>query len=112
VPITAKLSRKFYEKFGDDVTNELVDWLNQVDLSYRNELRQLNDLNYARFEAKLDAKIEQLVSRREFEERFAQLRTDMAGLRADLIKWMFLFWAGSTATMVGLAFTISRFVRP
>jgi hypothetical protein len=108
VPITAKLSRKFYEKFGDEITNELVEWFNQVDLTYRTELRQLNDLNYARFEAKL----EQLVTRREFEERFAQLRTDMAGLRADLIKWMFLFWAGSTATMVGLAFTISRFVRP
>lgn len=108
MPITARWSRKFYEKFGDDITNELVDWLNKVDLTYRTELRQLNDLNYSRFEAKL----EQLVSRREFEERFAQLRTDMAALRADLIKWMFLFWAGSTATMVGLAFTISRFVRP
>jgi hypothetical protein len=49
-----------------------------VDLTYRTELRQLNDLNYSRFEAKL----EQSVTRREFEER------------------------------VGLAFTISRFVRP
>jgi hypothetical protein len=25
--MTARLSKKFYEKFGDDLTKELVDWL-------------------------------------------------------------------------------------
>ena len=54
-----------------------------MDLTYRTELRQLNDLNYSRFEAKL----EHLVGRREFEERTGEV-------------------------MVGLAFTISRLVRP
>ena len=28
MPLTAKLSRKFYETFGDDIANELVDWFN------------------------------------------------------------------------------------
>jgi len=28
MPVTAKLSRKFYERFGDDLTNELVEWFN------------------------------------------------------------------------------------
>lgn len=50
MPITAKLSRKFYETFGDEVTNELVEWLNQVDATYRSDLCELN---FARFEAKL-----------------------------------------------------------
>ncbi len=26
MPVTAKLSRKFYETFGDELANELVDW--------------------------------------------------------------------------------------
>ena len=30
MPVTAKLSRQFYEKFGDDITNELVEWFNKV----------------------------------------------------------------------------------
>jgi len=30
MPVTAKLSRKFYEAFGDEIANELVDWFNQV----------------------------------------------------------------------------------
>ena len=27
MPVTAKLSRKFYERFGDELTNELVFWV-------------------------------------------------------------------------------------
>jgi len=60
MPVTAKLSRKFYEKFGDDVANELVDWFNMVDATYRSELRELNELNYARFDAKLEQRIAEL----------------------------------------------------
>ena len=60
VPVTAKLSRKFYEKFGDDVANELVEWFNMVDATYRSELRELNDLNFERFEAKLEQRIAEL----------------------------------------------------
>src|SRR2546427_791518 len=72
MPVTAKLSRKFYEKFGDDVTNELVEWFNLVDATYRSDLRELNELNFARFEAKI-------------EQRIAELRAEMlAGFaRAD-----------------------------
>jgi len=39
MPVTAKLSQKFYERFGDDLANELVTWLNQVDATYRGEFR-------------------------------------------------------------------------
>ena len=67
MPVTAKLSQKFYAKFGDDLTNELVDWLNQVDATYRSDLRELNELNFARFDAKLDQRAAEL------EQRAAQL---------------------------------------
>ena len=29
MPVTARLSRKFYERFGDEITNELVDCFNK-----------------------------------------------------------------------------------
>lgn len=51
MPVTAKLSRQFYEKLGDAIANELVDWLNQVALSFRGELRDLNESNFSRMEA-------------------------------------------------------------
>ena len=88
MPLTATLSRKSYEKFGDDLTNELVNWLNQVDATYRTELRDLNETNFARFNA--------------------ELRAGLAGLEALLIKWMFLFWIGQAVTTVGLVFGVVR----
>jgi hypothetical protein len=60
----------------------LVEWLNQVDATYRSELRDQNEMNFARFDAKLD-------------QRLAELKVDVANLKAELIKWMFLFWAGT-----------------
>jgi len=104
--VTAKLSRKFYEKFGDDITNELVDWFNTVDTTYRTELRELNELNFGRFDAKLealggrfDAKLEALEDR---------LGARMAAFEARIIKWMFLFWIGQAVTTVGLVFGVVR----
>lgn len=53
IPATARLSNAFYDRLGDDRANELVEWFNQVDLTHRTELRELNDLNVARFDARL-----------------------------------------------------------
>ncbi len=114
MPVTAKLSRKFYERFGDELANELVDWFNQVDATYRTDLRELNELNFARFDAKLeqrfaqaDAKLEQRFAQADakLEQRLAQADANwerrIAQLRADLIKWMFIFWTGTTVTLFG-----------
>ena len=53
MPVTAKLSRKFYDKLGDDIANELVEWFNAVDATYRSDFREMNELNFARFDAKV-----------------------------------------------------------
>jgi hypothetical protein len=113
MPLTAKLSRRFYEKFGDEIVNELVELLNRVDTAYRTELREQNELNYARFDAKLEQRIAELGAalRGEMAEMVRSLRAEIAqqgtllraeisslkvevhALKAELIKWMFLFWS-------------------
>ena len=93
MPVTATLSRKFYETVGDDVANELVDWFNQVDATYRNDLRELNELNFARFDAKLEQRIAE--SEQRLERRLGELQS-------GLIKWMFIFVTGSTFTVLGV----------
>ncbi len=97
VPVTAKLSKRFYEVLGEDVANELVDWFNAVDLTYRGDLRELNELNFARFDAKLEQRLAELR---------AELRAELHGLRADLIKWMFGFWVTTVLTLAGLMFAL------
>jgi hypothetical protein len=69
LPVTAKLSRRFYEQFGDEVTNELVNWFNAVDETYRSQLRELNELNWERFRSELRA--EGASIRAEMDRRFA-----------------------------------------
>ena len=91
MPVTAKLSRKFYEKFGDDVANELVEWFNMVDATYRSDLRELNELNFARFDAKL-------------EQRLAQLET-------RLTKRLFGFWIAQSATTAALVFGVVKLLQ-
>ena len=66
-------------RFGR-IANELVEWFNAVDATYRAELREQNEMNFSRFDARL-------------EQRMAELKT-------DLVRWMFAFWA-PTALAIG-----------
>ena len=72
-----------------------MNWFNDVDATYRANLREINEANYARF----DAKLEQRTA-----EWGAALRTDMAALRVELIRWMFAFWIGHVVTTAGIVF--------
>ena len=131
MPVTAKLSRKFYEKLGDEVANELVEWFNSVDATYRSDLRDLNELNFARFDAKveqrwaqfdakleqrlaqLDAKLEQRVAelRGEMREGFARVDQRFAEFETKLTKRLFAFWVTQAATTVGLVLGVVRLLR-
>ena len=100
MPVTAKLSKRFYEVLGEDVANELVDWFNAVDLTYRTDLRELNELNFARFDAKLEQRLAEL--RAELGHEMAQLRAELHGFRVDMLRWMFGFWVTTVLMLGGL----------
>ena len=102
MPVTARLSKAFYDRFGEQVTNELVGWFNDVDATYRSDLKDFNELNFARFDAKVeqrfafyDAKWETRLV--EFEakvdQRFvaleAKVLTTMEQRFAEQTRWMF-----------------------
>lgn len=91
MPVTAKLSRKFYEKLGDDVAGELVDWFNAVDATYKSELKEINELNWERFKATLHAEI-------------SSLRAEMRGEISNVMKWMFIYWSGTVAAIIGTSY--------
>ena len=132
VPVTAKLSKKFYETFGEDVTNELVEWFNSVDATYRGDLRELNELNelnFARFDAKLEQRLAELDARwgsrwsaldAKLEQQLAKLRAEiqtqlaqgLAGVETRLVSWLFKFWVptavGIVATGIGVVAILFR----
>jgi hypothetical protein len=65
-------------------------------------LREQNDLNWARVEARI-GQVETSL-RSEFNQGLAGLRSDLdvglERLRSDLLKWMFLFWTGTALTAI------------
>ncbi|HVX41852.1 MAG TPA: hypothetical protein VHB25_19990 [Gemmatimonadaceae bacterium] len=81
MPVTAKLSRRVYEQLGDDVVNAIVDWFNQVDATYRGDLREMNDLNFARFDAKLGERLAEFEAK--VERRLAEFEAKIERRLAD-----------------------------
>ena len=84
-----------------------------LDATYRADLRELNELNFARFDAKLeqrlatldaawqgrwtqlDAKLEQCLA-----ELRVELVKELAGVKSGL-KWMLAFWAPTALAVIG-----------
>jgi hypothetical protein len=86
MPVTAKLSKLFYERLGEEVANELVDWFNAVDATYRGDLRELNALNFSRFDAKLEQRLAELDAKSG--ARWSQLDAKLEQRLAELdAKW-------------------------
>jgi hypothetical protein len=115
--------------------SELVEWFSSVDATYRADLRELNELNFARFDAKLEQRIAQSESRLDAKidgvetrlnaridrveaklnaridrveaELSAKIDRGLADLRAELLKWMFLFWLGTVGPILALLWPIA-----
>ena len=98
-----------------------MEWFNAVDATYRSDLRELNELNFERFDAKLeqrfaeqDAKWERRFAGQDnkWDRRFVELRAEMQvglqRLETRLIKYLFGFWIAQAATTVGLVFGVVK----
>jgi len=129
MPVTAKLSQQFYQRLGDDIATELVEWFNAVDATYRSDVRAIADAQSARIDAQMGqmrAELRQEIGglgaglRQEIAELRAEMRAGFAAvderfratdarmdakleaLRSDLLRWMFLFWVGTMGTVLAL----------
>ena len=100
--IATNFSKEFYDKLGHEVVEEMVNWFNQTDVEYRTQLRDLNDRNYARFEAKLEQR---------FSEQDAKWERRQNDQFSRLLKWMFVFWSTSLVGMIGLSIAIVRLLQ-
>src|SRR6266487_3865067 len=59
-----------------------LDWFNAVDATYRADLRELNELNFARFDAKLEQRLATLDAK--LEQRLAELDAKWGGRWTEL----------------------------
>jgi hypothetical protein len=79
-----------------------------VDATYRADLRELNELHFARFDAKLEQRVAQLDAK--IDQRIAELRRDLtieiARAQQATLRWMFTFWAPTALAIVGTAIAV------
>ncbi|MCH7489878.1 MAG: hypothetical protein IID05_04200 [Gemmatimonadetes bacterium] len=77
----SRAERTFSDTFGEDVVNELVDWFNRMDATYRADLRDMNELNFARFDATLQQGFAEADAK--WERRFAELERRWAEFTSE-----------------------------
>jgi hypothetical protein len=128
MPVTARLLQRLRETLGDEATNDLFAWVEDAGWVNRAAVREIADLYFERFEARLgeavarlDARLEQGLAQVRAEVRQevarleqglaavrAEVRADLATQRADLVKWMFMFWLGTILPLAGLMVALLR----
>ena len=82
-------------------------WMQQVD-AQRAELRELNELNFSRFDARLTEARETMRAdlaelRQTLQVGLSSVETKLERRSADLIKWSFVFWVGAVGAIAVLA---------
>ncbi len=91
------------------VEGELREEIRRVEGKLREEIRQV--------EVKLREEINQLDGKLQTTEsalrrEIHQVREDMQSMKADLIKWSFVFWVGAVAALSGVMFALLRDLGP
>jgi hypothetical protein len=118
VPLAIKLSKKFYDRFGDEIVTEFVDLLNEVDATYKSELKELIEAQSTRLDAKLDnglaevraelkltaSKAELKDLERRMEVGFADMRTALEKGLKEQTRFFFLAWSALLASNIALWF--------
>ena len=76
----------------------------------RAAVREVADLYFARFEARLEKGLAEV--RSEMDKGFSKVRSEMdvrlADQRADLVKWMFIFWVSTVVPLAGLVIALTK----
>jgi hypothetical protein len=85
-----------------------VEWFNAVDSTYQGQLKEINDLNWARMDARFDVFESRM---RTFESRMEALEFRMEArfekFRSEMLLWMFAFWTATVIPVIGVMVALS-----
>jgi len=91
------------EKLGEDGADALISLINQSQSNNKAEILQFVE---EKFERRLSEEIAGV--RGELAKEIASVRGELANVRADLIKWMFIFWVGQIGAIIGILFAFFK----
>jgi len=119
MPMTARLAQVLQERLGSEGAAEMITWFDETQRGARQELRELNELNFARFDARVGermavleqklgervAGVEQRLTERvagveqKLTERIAGVEEKVAAVDAHLLKWVVGLWIVTLSAM-------------
>jgi len=93
------VGRPLREKLGDEAVDSLIELLNQAQAEQKNGILEFVE---QKFERRLSEEVSKL------EVRIASVESKISEAKADLIKWMFIFWVGQVAVILGILFAFFK----
>jgi hypothetical protein len=102
------------EKLGEEGTDALVELINQANGHTKTDVlgfveekfeRRLSE-EVAKFERRLSEEVAKFDRR--LSEEVARLDVKISEVKADLIRWMFIFWVGQLGAILGILFAFFR----
>ncbi len=116
------------EKLGEDGVNALIEVIEEERERTRDNLFRLLDERFARRLAEeigklrsemhdeiglLRAEVHREIAKvwNEIGKLRAEMHDEIGELKADMIKWMFVFWATQMLAIMGILFTLFRFMK-
>ncbi|HID87232.1 MAG TPA: DUF1640 domain-containing protein [Anaerolineae bacterium] len=125
MPVVLAMPKPLRERLGDEATESLVVVLDELGEKIKEDVITLVEERFARglaeemskLRAELKGDIAQLQTelkgdiaqlRTELKEDIAGLRVEIANARADMIRWMFIFWVGQLAAILSILFIFFR----
>ena len=114
-----QVGKTLREKLGEEGVQELIDLINSSQQQQKEDILTFVE---EKFERRLSEEISKLrvdmvemnqqlrtemvemnqQLRGEMVEQMAKLRTEISQTRAELIKWMFIFWVGQVGMILGI----------
>jgi hypothetical protein len=127
MPSVLELYEKLKPKLGEEEARSLLEYvdstveqraatkadLHQTAAGLREEIREVESRlreEIRGVETKLGEEIRQVETK--LGEEIHRVREEMHAMKADLIKWSFVFWAGAVAALSGVLFALLRTVGP
>lgn len=96
----AHLSKNLRRKLGEDTEGDLVMWLEEMRAEHEEQLSETR-AEIRAMEARLLQRIDDRFAK--VDDRLAGLQVAIADSKAELMKWMLVFWVGAVGAIAALA---------
>jgi hypothetical protein len=94
--LPSHIARTLRQHLGDEHGSDLVSWLDEMRAEHRQVLAEMRAC-----EDRLTQRMNERFAR--VDERLVRLEVAIADTKADLMKWMLVFWVGAVGAIAALA---------